>query len=184
MELQGGSPPFASHAASIQAGLNAPGNANFEFGAQGLAAGKCIMTYYAAINELDLWNDAATVESGGAPGSAAALSNSQCSIDLAHTSVQASGNAQVFTLAITFSAGFEATQEMYGLGVNSEGEYSAWVDLGLYGYGAAALRFHLALVGRAGDALAYRLAGNAGAQVPGGRERLHRRHTFLQRRRQ
>jgi hypothetical protein len=118
---------------------------NFEFGQQGLAANSCILTYYPSINGLDLWNDAASGTTGGAPGVSTPLGNSQCSIDLAHTSVVGSGSASggtgalVFTLAVTFSATFEGSQEMWSLGVNSAGVYSPWMDLGAYTVTAASI---------------------------------------------
>jgi hypothetical protein len=61
-------------------------------------------------NVFGLYNNAATAGSSAAPGSATVLSNSQCSLSAAQSTVSGSGNNLVVSFAITFAASFAGTK--------------------------------------------------------------------------
>jgi hypothetical protein len=69
-------------------------------------AGGCYLMYSQTDNLLGLYNDAATAQTTAAPGSGTVLSNSQCSLSAAQSTVSASGNNLVVGLAVTFASSF------------------------------------------------------------------------------
>jgi hypothetical protein len=71
----------------------------------------CYLAYHYPSNGLFLANDANTAWLGPlAPGSAASVRNSQCTITGGGAAISASGNVLTVTLPVTFQSGFAGTQ--------------------------------------------------------------------------
>ncbi len=95
------------------------------------AALGCIPYYVASNNGIYLFNDAgASVTGPLTPGSSGTLSNSQCTIAGAGSSISGSGNTLSLTLAINFSPAFRGRQTVYGVAIDAAGLNSGWRALG------------------------------------------------------
>ena len=94
----------------------------------------CWAYYVPASNALYLYNDGANAYTGPpiTPSAAGSLSNSQCSIDGAGSSVTGSGNTLALKLAVTFKASFSGTQTLYGYVTDSGNLNSNWQTLGTW----------------------------------------------------
>src|ERR1700728_4163754 len=90
------------------------------------SAGACVAYYTPANNEVNLFNDASTATVQATPGSATTLQNSQCSINVAATSVSTSGNALTLTLAVTFEAGYTRAKNIYAEANDISGASTGW----------------------------------------------------------
>jgi subtilase family serine protease len=90
----------------------------------------CYVFYYPASNALYLKNNANNGVIGPlTPGSLSSLSNSQCILAGAGTSVSTSGNTLTVNFALTFTGTFNGSKNVY-LGANSANASSGWVELG------------------------------------------------------
>jgi uncharacterized repeat protein (TIGR01451 family) len=90
----------------------------------------CLLEYARAANQLYLYNDAGTGWLAPAtPGAAGTLSNSQCSINMAATTVTTSGTNLTLNLPVTFTAAYAGakTTYMYAGGSNAN---SGWQTMG------------------------------------------------------
>jgi len=95
-----------------------------------VSANTCLLYYNNATNQLSLLNDAAT--SWGTPmtvGTASALQNSQCSVNVANVSVTPNGTALTVSLPVTFKPGFAGTQQILSY-VNNSAINSGWQKMG------------------------------------------------------
>src|ERR1700728_5517562 len=90
------------------------------------SAGSCVAYYTPANNEVNLFNDASTATVQATPGTATTLQNSQCSINVAATSVSTSGNALTLTLAVTFEAGYTRAKNIYAEANDISGASTGW----------------------------------------------------------
>jgi hypothetical protein len=95
----------------------------------GSSANSCLVYYARASNQLFLLNDAGTVWSPAAPGTAVTLSNSQCSVNAAAASVTVSGTALTLTLPVTFAAGYAGAKNTYMYAAGSSAN-SGWQAMG------------------------------------------------------
>ena len=92
----------------------------------------CYVYYYPASNALYLENNADNGTVGPlTPGSASSLSNSQCTLAGAGTSVSTSGNTITVRFALTFGSSFSASRNVY-LASNSLTATSGWVPMGTW----------------------------------------------------
>jgi hypothetical protein len=92
----------------------------------------CYVLYYPASNALYLKNDANTITAGPlTPGSSSSLSNSQCTLAGAGTSVSLSGNKITANFALTFTSSFSGLKNVY-LGANSATVSSGWLQMGTW----------------------------------------------------
>ncbi|HUB83279.1 MAG TPA: FG-GAP-like repeat-containing protein [Bryobacteraceae bacterium] len=74
----------------------------------------CIVFYDVQLNSLTLLDDTGTYGTGvGAPGSPGHANNSQCRLDLAHSTAVVSGNNLVIQLALTFSYDYQGSQGIW-----------------------------------------------------------------------
>jgi hypothetical protein len=73
----------------------------------------CWIAFDAASSQLSLASDDISTWSGGAPGSATGLANSQCAIDLSATSATRTPQGLLITLPIRFSSSFAGVQNIY-----------------------------------------------------------------------
>ena len=70
------------------------------------SANSCLVYYAKASNQLFLVNDAGTAYTSAAPGAAATLSNSQCSINAQTATATASGIGLTLSLPVTFTSAY------------------------------------------------------------------------------
>ena len=90
----------------------------------------CYVFYYPLVNALYMENDADNGTVGPlTPGSASSISNSQCTLSGAGTSVSSSGNTLTVKFALTFASTFSALKNIY-LSSNSLTATSGWVPMG------------------------------------------------------
>jgi hypothetical protein len=94
----------------------------------------CGMRYTA--NQLLLLSDDGNSVTSGQPGTAVTLSNSQCSVDLLHTTVTISGNTLTIAPTITFKAGFQAGVQIFMYVADFTGASSGWQRLGWWMVGS------------------------------------------------
>ena len=94
------------------------------------APSSCAVYYSRSANAVYLENDAATSTTGAAIGSSGTLQNSQCSVNMAATSVSPSGNALTLTLAVTFNSSFSGSKSIYLCAVDAGGTNSGWQSRG------------------------------------------------------
>ena len=102
------------------------------FGPQLVANNVCYAQYTRSTNTIQLVNDAGTgyVGSGGTLGSAATLSNSQCTLNLASASAAGSGNSFTVNLSITFNGTFTSPTNISMGAVNAASVFSGWQQMG------------------------------------------------------
>ena len=91
------------------------------------APSSCAVSYSQATNSVSLENDAATASSGAVLGSTGTLANSQCSVNMAGTTVTLNGNALTFTLALTFNSSFSGSKNIYLWAADAGGTNSGWL---------------------------------------------------------
>jgi len=92
----------------------------------------CYLAYSVPLNVLYLVNDTGTgLLPGIVPGGSGTANNSQCGVNAAASSVSASGNTVVLTLALSFAPGFDGNKVIY-LAARSVGDVatSGWQALG------------------------------------------------------
>lgn len=85
----------------------------------------CLIYYHRPTATLYLLNDGQTWLPG-ALGAATSLQNSQCSIDLAASTVSASANTLTLNLAVTFKPTYAGTKNIYMYAANSNNVISGW----------------------------------------------------------
>jgi len=105
------------------------------FNSQISAAHGCYVSYNPILNLLYLTNDAGTSQFAGiAPGSAASVSNSQCTLAAAGSSYSIAGNEASLTVALAFSGSAPANIYLYAAEKNGTG--TGWVREGSWIFSA------------------------------------------------
>lgn len=95
------------------------------------ATNACMVGYLKASNALVLMSDGGSQWIGPAtPGSAGTLQNSQCTVNLAGSSVSTSGTNLTLNLSLTFSPSFAAPQTIFMEAVDNSGQNSGWQTRG------------------------------------------------------
>ena len=69
---------------------------------------------------------------GGDPGAATTLQNSQCSLNVATTTVASSGNTLTWNLPMTFKPAYAGAKNIYLLAADISGSNSGWQQLGAW----------------------------------------------------
>lgn len=93
----------------------------------------CSFYYQRATNRLFLMNDAGDSWIGPAtPGVAGTLSNTQCTIDAAKSSVSGAGSTLSLTIAATATSTVVGTQNIYGYAADHADQRSGWMLLGTW----------------------------------------------------
>jgi hypothetical protein len=96
-------------------------------------ANGCVVVYVRASNQVLLKDDGGVNWAGaGAPGTAATIHNSQCTVDLSQSSVLTSPANLTLTLALSFSNSFVSAKNIYMYAVDNEGMNSGWQKLGTW----------------------------------------------------
>jgi len=97
----------------------------------GDGVGTCSVKYNPASRSVSLLNDAGTTWVSATIGSGT-LSNSQCTVNLASSSVTTSGTNLTLTLAITFTQSFNGGKRTYMGATNLAGTTTGWVQRGTW----------------------------------------------------
>jgi hypothetical protein len=90
----------------------------------------CLLYYNAAANQINLIKNNGTAWFTATPGTATTLQNSQCSLNVAATSVVRSGNVLTLHLAMTFAPGYAGVKNSYLYAADVSGSNSGWQRLG------------------------------------------------------
>jgi hypothetical protein len=96
------------------------------------ASNSCQLYYNVALNQINLMNDAGTLSLEATPGTATTLQNSQCSLNVAATTVAVSGNALTWNLPLTFQPGFAGAKNVYLYATDTAGSNSGWQQRGAW----------------------------------------------------
>jgi hypothetical protein len=86
----------------------------------------CMLYYDAGVKQIYLLNDNATAWTAAAPGTAALLQNSQCSVNMAAANVTISGNTLTLNLALTFQPAFSGPRKIFMYASDAAGSNSGW----------------------------------------------------------
>ncbi|MGA3026414.1 MAG: hypothetical protein ABSF98_16740, partial [Bryobacteraceae bacterium] len=93
----------------------------------------CKVEYQQSTNHLYLYTDGGSGITGPVtPGVAGALSNSQCTVNAASSSVSGSVDALSLDVAVSFTTGFAGLKNVYGYVSDSGGLNSGWQMLGTW----------------------------------------------------
>ncbi len=93
----------------------------------------CVAYYVAGANALYLYDDTgANVLGPITPGVAGTLSNTQCTINGAATTVSGAGNTLSLNLAVSFAASLKAKQTLFGFAIDNANMNSGWQMLGTW----------------------------------------------------
>jgi Bacterial Ig-like domain (group 3) len=94
-------------------------------------ANGCLIQYRVASNQMYLYPGAGSAWLGPVtPGTAGMLSNSQCTIDAAASSVSGSLNTLTVNAAVTFTPAFRGVKTVYGIAADKGSLNSGWKTLG------------------------------------------------------
>jgi hypothetical protein len=96
------------------------------------ASNSCFLYYNVAANQINLMNDAGAAWMAAIPGAATTLQNSQCSLNVATTSVALNGNTLTLNLAMTFKPAYAGAKNIYMYAADVSGPNSGWQQLGTW----------------------------------------------------
>jgi hypothetical protein len=96
------------------------------------ASNSCLLSYNVAANQINLLQNNGNAWSSATPGAATTLQNSQCSLNVAATSVMLSGNNLTLNLAMTFTPGYAGAKNVYMYAADVSGSNSGWQTLGTW----------------------------------------------------
>ncbi len=96
------------------------------------ASNSCLLYYNVAANQINLIENSGTAWFAATPGAATTLQNSQCSLNVAATSVVLSGNTLTLNLAMTFAPGYAGTKNVYMYAADVSGSNSGWQTMGTW----------------------------------------------------
>jgi hypothetical protein len=102
------------------------------------AANGCFLAYDAASNMLGLLNDAATQVSYVTVGTSGSASNSYCTVNAANSSIVTAGSDLYLYIAVTFTAAFGGSKNIYMISFISPELTSGWVQVGTWAVPASA----------------------------------------------
>ncbi|MGA2883272.1 MAG: protease pro-enzyme activation domain-containing protein, partial [Bryobacteraceae bacterium] len=104
------------------------------------ATNTCLLYYNVAGNLIELLQDNGATWVSAAPGAATTLQNSQCSLNVAGTSVVRNGNTLTVDLPMTFLPSYAGAKNIYLYAADVSGSSSGWQQLGTWTVpGAAAV---------------------------------------------
>jgi hypothetical protein len=96
------------------------------------ASNSCFLSYNIAANQISLLNDAGAAWMTATPGAGTTLQNSQCSLNVAATTVALNGITLTLNLAMTFKPAFAGAKNIYMYGADVSGPNSGWQQLGTW----------------------------------------------------
>ena len=96
------------------------------------AVNSCMLYYQPSTNQLNLLDDAGTAWLVATPGAATTLQNSQCSLNVAATTVVLNGDTLTVNLAMTFTQAYAGAQNTYMFAMDASGSDSGWQQPGTW----------------------------------------------------
>jgi hypothetical protein len=96
------------------------------------ATNTCLLYYNVAANLINLAQDSGSTWVTATPGSATTLQNSQCSLNVAGTSVVRNGNTLTLNLPMTFQPAYAGAKNIYLYAADVSGSSSGWQQLGTW----------------------------------------------------
>ncbi len=96
------------------------------------ASNACLVYYNVGLNVINLLNDNGSSWLTAAPGAATTLANSQCSLNVASTTVVRNGNTLTLNLALMFKPAFAGAKNVYLHAVDVSGANGGWQQLGAW----------------------------------------------------
>jgi len=97
----------------------------------------CIIEYNAATNQVRLQDDTGVWMGGVTLPSGGSMANSQCTLNLASTTADESGNTLTLSAHLTFSGAFVGTKTISLMARTTTGQSTGWVDRGTWTVGVA-----------------------------------------------
>jgi hypothetical protein len=94
------------------------------------AANSCLLWYNPAANQINLIQNGGTTWFTATPGTATTLQNSQCSLNVAATTVTMSGNTLTLNLPMTFLPAYAGAKNIDMYAADVSGSNSGWQQLG------------------------------------------------------
>jgi hypothetical protein len=92
----------------------------------------CFVFYNQGTNQIELLQDSGTAWGVATLGTATTLQNSQCSMNVAASSVVLNGNSLTLNLAMTFLPAYAGAKNIYMYGTDVAGASSGWQQLGTW----------------------------------------------------
>ena len=96
------------------------------------AVNSCLVYYNPAANQINLIQDSGTTFFTATPGAATTLQNSQCSLNVATTSVTMTGNTLTLNLPMTFLSAYAGAKNIYMYAADVSGSNRGWQQLGTW----------------------------------------------------
>ena len=96
------------------------------------ATNSCLLYYNVAGNQIKLLQDSGSTWVTATPGAATTLQNSQCSLNVAGTSVVRNGNTLTLNLPMTFLPAYAGAKNIYMYAADLSGSNSGWQQLGTW----------------------------------------------------
>ena len=103
------------------------------------AANSCLAYYDTATQRINLLNDAGTLWTSGLRGSAGILQNSQCTIQLASTTVAGAAPALTLNLPVVFKSSFAGAKTIFMFAASGGGASSGWQTRGTWAVAGTAI---------------------------------------------
>jgi hypothetical protein len=98
----------------------------------GSPTNSCFVYYNVAANQIELLQDSGSAWMMATPGAATTLANSQCSVNVAATSVALNGNTLTLNLSMTFLPAYSGTKNLYMYTADVSGANSGWQQLAIW----------------------------------------------------
>jgi hypothetical protein len=96
------------------------------------ASNSCLLYYNVAANVINLAQDSGTSWLTSTPGTATTLQNSQCSLNVAATTVVLNGNTLTLNLPMTFAPDYAGVKNFYMYAADVSGSNSGWQQQGTW----------------------------------------------------
>jgi len=96
------------------------------------AVNTCLLYYNVATNQINVLNDMSTAYLTATLGTATTLQNSQCSVNVATTTVALTGNSLTLNLSMSFKPAFAGTKNIYTYARDVSGASSGWQTEGTW----------------------------------------------------
>ena len=96
------------------------------------ASNSCLLYYSVATNQINLAQDSGAAFLTATPGAATTLANSQCSLNVAGTSVVRNGNTLTLNLPMTFLPAYAGAKSIYMYAADVSGSNSGWQQPGTW----------------------------------------------------
>ena len=95
-------------------------------------ANSCFVYYNRTSNQIELLQDNGAAWLSATPGASTNLQNSQCSLNVAATTVVVTGDTLTLNLAMTFQSTYSGTKNIYLYAADASGSTSGWAQLGTW----------------------------------------------------